>query len=62
MAIVLMISFHARHRTWLRRAGGAALCARAVSLGQLNLRSDSLYILGAMLLAALLTHAVMPGR
>ena len=62
IAILIIISFHVRHRAWLGRAGGDVLWARAVSLGQLNLRAVSLQILGAMLLAALLTQAVMTGR
>lgn len=62
IAILVIISFHVRHRAWLRRAGGDVLWARAKGLGQLNLRAVSLQILGAMLLVALLTQAVMTGR
>ena len=62
LAVLVVISFHTRHRAWLRRSGGDALWARAVSLGHLNVRSASLHILGAMLLAALLTYALMMGQ
>lgn len=62
LGVSVVISFQYRQRSWLRRAGGDALWARAVSLGHIKLLSPSFQILGAMAIGALLTHAVLTGR
>ena len=65
VASAVAFSLQRRHQIWLRRAGGEALWARAVSLGQLQLRSPCLQILGAMAAVALvpmIAHAVLPSQ
>ena len=62
VAIMVVISFHVRHRVWLRRAGYDALWARAMGLGHLNVGSTSLQISGLVLLVAMLSQAVITGR